>query len=337
MTTETQVTEATTPAAPEAKTLSSPDITFAEYQTLRRGGELPKETASAPEAKADEQKKTVASDATETEETEKEKPENEGAGDESEKSDTAANLEDSETKPGKKKSGFQKRIDKLNSAKAEAQREAEYWKNLALEAKGKTETKTEAKAEPKHATTDGKPKPESFDTHAEYVEALTDWKTEQKLNQREEKAEKARAEAEWSKKVQTYLTKKSEFADKTPDFDEALAEVEDITVSPAVSQLIIDSEHGPELAYALAKDRETYARICKLPPLAAAREMGKLEAKIVSRASEAKETKKVTSAPQPLSPVGTGKGSARKSINDPDLSFADYVRMRRDQIRHKGA
>jgi len=239
-----------------------------------------------------------------------------------------------EKKP--KKGGFQKRVDKLNARIAEKEREAEFWRQQALKSQGSGDAKSEPSA--KNASPkapEGKPLPEQYETHAEYVEALTEWKTDQKLKDRDEKAERDKAQTEQQKTVQAYLERKEAFSKKTPDFDDVIAEVDDIRVSPAVRDIILSSENGPELAYELAKDRDEYARICKLPPIQAAREMGKLESRILAKPS-APEAKKITNAPKPLEPVGTGKGSApKKSIFDPDLSQADYERLRREQMKRR--
>ena len=129
------------------------------------------------------------------------------------------------------------------------------------------------------------------------------------------------------------------FADKTEDFMDVIEAVDDIPVSAALQEIIVSSENGPELMYELAKNREEYERIAKLSPLAVARELGKLEVKLAARASEQKaEPKKLTKAPQPIEPVGSGgAGKVRKSITDPDISQAEYERLRREQLKRRQA
>ena len=242
-------------------------------------------------------------------------------------------------KTAKKKGGFQRRIDKLNAAKATAQQETEYWKNLAL--KSAVDPKTEPKVEPTKAKAEaGKPDPSKFDTHAAYVEALTDWKTDQKLSERDQKDEQKKAQTAQAKLVETYVERKNDFAEKAKDFYEVVSEVDDIQMSSAFREIILSSENGPELAYELAKNREEYARVNKLPPLAAAREMGKLEAKL-SKPSETKtkETKTASSAPKPIAPVGGGgKASAPpKTLEEAAKhSFAEFKRLREAELKTKG-
>jgi hypothetical protein len=310
-----------------AKDLSSPDLSYAEYEALRRGHKLP-ESKSAPAPEVEKEQK----DSEESDPSEKEaKGETEAKEDSDEESDEAE--ESKEDKP-KKKGGFQRRIDKLNAKMTAAQQEAEYWKQQAL--KGTAEPKKESKG-PAPAAAEGKPKADDFDTHAEYVEALTDWKTEQKLIEREQKAEKSRLESEQEKVLKAHSERVKAFADKVEDFEDVLANLDDVPNSPAVESLILSSENGPELLYELAKDPKEAKRIATLPPLAAARELGKIEAKIVARASEEKkpEPKKLTNAPRPIGPIGGGKAAVAKSITDPNISFAEYERLRREQLKRR--
>lgn len=291
------------------------------------------ETKSAPEAKALEHNESSES---ETEETEA-KEEHSSEESESEKEPEAKDESDDE-KP-KKKGGFQRRIDKLNQKYSLKEQEAEYWKQQALTAGG---SKTSPKAETKKAeATAGKPNPEKFNTHAEYVEALTDWKTDQKLNERDQKDEQKKAQTAQAKMVETYVERKDAFAKVTKDFDEVISDVDDIQVSAAVREIILTSEHGPELAYELAKNREEYARVCKLSPLAAAREMGKIEARLDSKSSDGKKSdpKKLTTAPKPVAPIGGGGGKASalpKNLDEAaNHSFAEFKRIREEQINKK--
>jgi hypothetical protein len=64
------------------------------------------------------------------------------------------------------------------------------------------------------------------------------------------------------------------------DFDDVLADVSHITVPPHVGDLILNAEAKAEIMYSLAKSPAELARISALPPLVAAREIGRLEAKL---------------------------------------------------------
>lgn len=272
-------------------------------------------TLSAPEGKPAEQKESTESDTEETVEAKE------------------GETEEIEEK-AKKKGGFQRRIDKLNQRVSAKEQEAEYWKQQALKSAG--ESKHDAVKAPT-STPEGKPKPENFDTHSEYVEALTDWKTESKLRERDEKQSKEKLDQEQNQIVSSYTEKVKTFSSKTVDFTDVLAEVDHIPLSAALRDIILNADNGPQLAYELAKNPEEYERIAKLPPMACAREVGKLEYRLASSSKTSTETnKKITQAPKPLDPVGTGgKGSAGKSITDPSLSQSEYEMLRKEQIKKR--
>jgi hypothetical protein len=325
--TSPEVTSTTEKNSPPSTQSEPGALSFADYEKFRRGdlkldGDA---TKSAPESKPTQEQKVAAnSESAESEEDEI---------DESDESDKDA--DDSDKSKPKKKSGYQRRIDKLNARHKAAQDELEYWKSQALKT-GQAEPKQEQKVDRK---ADGKPNPESFETHSEYVEALTDWKLDQKEASRRAEEEKSKVLSEQEKLYKAHLEREKSFIDKTDDYADVLEDVNYLQdATPALQQLIVSSDNGPEIMYELAKNKAEYERINKLPPLALARELGRLESKIISKASDDKkpEPKKLTSAPKPIDPVSKGKGTVAKSIDDPSLSFTDYVRLRREQMKRRG-
>lgn len=286
--------------------------------------------AEAAEQKSEEQ------GSTETEAKEENESEESAEADESESDES----ENEEGERPKKKSGAQRRREireRAERAEAELARLHRVMEDMAL--KGAGEPKPE-KAEAPKAEAQGKPNPDDFDTHAEYVEALTDWKTEQKFKERESKAEKAKLQTEQERLIQAHSERVKSFADKTEDFQDVIEAVDDVRVSPTIQELIVTSENGPELMYELAKNRAEFERICKLGPLAAAREIGRIESKL--QASEAKkpEATKITKAPKPPTPVSGGaSGSGYRSLEDVAArgSQAEYEAFRRKQMKQANA
>jgi hypothetical protein len=318
-------TEATEQTTVSVKDLGSEDLSYPEYVALRRGEKVvSSESAPAPK-KESEQKKSPESDAEEKE-----------AKDESE--------EELETDEESNESEEEKEKPKLNAKASAAERRAleEQQRREALEQRlaqlERGETPKKNPAESKQAVADGKPNPDQFDTHAEYVEALTDWKVEQKDKIREQKLQQEKLESEQAKVQKAYADKEKAFSKKVEDYQEVMESVDDVPLPPALIAAVLESELGPEISYELAKDREHLERVVKMSPIAVAREIGKIEAKILARASEPKkEPKKLTNAPKPIGPVGTSRAAVAKTIDDPNLSFSDYVRLRRDQMKRRGA
>jgi hypothetical protein len=84
---------------------------------------------------------------------------------------------------------------------------------------------------------------------------------------------------------------------------------------------ILNSDTGPELAYflGLPENRDTALKIQSLSPDRQYYEMGKLETKIAL----AQKTKKVPSAPPPISPVGmSGTGG---EVDPSKMSTAEWM------------
>lgn len=210
--------------------------------------------------------------------------------------------------------GVQKRIDKAVRAQREAEREREFWKQEALKAKP-------APAEtPKTPEATNEPSENDFQTHTEYVKALTKWTAMQaveelKASQRTEKVKMQQQTAQ-----QEFKVREEAFKAATPDFDEVMSESEDVRISDALVYEIATSDQGPALKYYLAKNSEEAERLSNLAPLALAREVGRIE----SRFSTSQETKpaKTTGAPPPPNP--TGKSSATSTKDPGEMTPAEY-------------
>jgi hypothetical protein len=108
-------------------------------------------------------------------------------------------------------------------------------------------------------------------------------------------------------------------ARKYPDFAE-VAGNPSLPITPAMAEAIMDSDHGPEVAYHLGKNPNEAARIARLNPVSQARELGRIEA-IVSSARPATKT-----ASAPVNPVGARAAPVRK---DPaKMSMSEYIAWR---------
>jgi len=225
--------------------------------------------------------------------------------------DQAPPKDDAETDETKlpKQGGFQKRIAKLSTKVTAAQAEAEYWRQRALATK--PEPGSGNGAEPSGADKP-KPRPEDFEdkTTAEYLEALTDWKADQKLREYESRQQAKQRETAEQEQQRTSAEKFASTIqagrEAFEDFDEAIESLSNpaIPITKELVEALITSENGAALMYHLATHQEDIARIAKLPAMAAARELGKLEARIAGEkpAAEAEEEappKPIAKAPPP--------------------------------------
>ncbi len=238
-----------------------------------------------------------------------EQPEAKAAG-----AETGDDDDEADGEQPKKKGGFQRRITKLTTEKRE------------LEARLAALTAGKPAETPKADAGDGKPQLEKFDSYEEYVEALTDWKLERR---EAAKAEQARADAQKQQQAElanSWQARQDAVRAKYDDYDEVVGQ--EIPITQAMQQALLESDHGAELAYWLGSNPKEAERIAKLGPVAAIKALGKIEDSLSGGSAEppAKPKPRASSAPEPISPIGA-RGSA--ALKDPDkMTFQEFKAWR---------
>lgn len=228
----------------------------------------------------------------------------------------------------------QKRIDKAVKAQRDAERRAEEAEaKLAQPGSQPAAAGKPPAAEPAPpgaAAATGKPEAKNFDSYESYVEALTDWKIGQtKATEAKAQSEAARAAADQAAGVA--WNERTEAAKAThSDFDAVMAEAAELPISKAMHVTIFESEHGPEVAYFLAKHPDEAARIAKLSDFAAAREIGRIEGAITKPAAPASTPAKPAAKPLPKPAAPIGGGTAPSEV---DLDKADMSTFKREMAK----
>ena len=199
--------------------------------------------------------------------------------------------------------GVQKRIDELTArAKlAEEEREstrieAEFWKNQASKPKEEEKPVSEISV----GTT--KPVLEDFADYDAYVEALTDWKIEQKEQVNRQAYVQHQQQERHGQLISSFDKKAATVVDALPDFEEVARNSgmrRIFSAMPHITDAIMESEKGPEIAYYLGKNRQKAIEMTQMHPIRGAIELGKIEARFLTL-----ETKKISRAPEPINPVG---------------------------------
>ena len=100
----------------------------------------------------------------------------------------------------------------------------------------------------------------------------------------------------------TFQQREVELRKEKPDYDEVIADANNVRIPPIVADAILTSDLGPDLRYYLAQNPDKAQKLNYLPPASAARELGKIEAQIIAEKS-AKPVVKVSGAPAPIKPV----------------------------------
>jgi hypothetical protein len=234
------------------------------------------------------------------------------------------------------KTSIEKRIGDLTKKwrTTERERDFEKGKRLALE-----EENRKLKAQVPITT---KPVRSDFEDDEAYIEALTDWRVDEKLRVHGNDEAVRTADVQEQERMAVVSQAISDVTDKGrekyEDFDE-LVYNEELALTSAVLEIVVLSEIAEDVLYYLGQHPEESATISGLSALKAAREIGKIENLISTKPVEpvkeevppknvlsGKEEnqvlpKKLTNAPEPIKPVQSN-GVSEKDPNN--MSPAEY-------------
>lgn len=252
-----------------------------------------------------------------------------------------------DAEPSKKKDGINERFSKLTSDRkaAEAAAAAAEETRKAAEARADKlakdlETALEAikKVVPPEPG-DERPTRAKFDDPDKYDEALSGWAermgakkakadaeagfTAQREKESQDAAEAARkADAD---RINAEWTERSEKAKaEMPDFDEVIAN-ENVTITETMGMAILNSDHGPKIAYHLGKNPAEAARIAALSPARQLLALGALEVTLNA-------PPKTTTAPDPITPIKGGRANPAPKTPHEE-SMEEYAARRASELR----
>lgn len=229
----------------------------------------------------------------------------------------------------KPKKTAKERIDELTWRAKEAERREQA---LLDRLSGKTPA-PDSQPDPKPAAPaeKAKPDPTDFDEgiyDPAYVEALTDWKVDQRIKQSRDEDAAARTAADQQAKRGERIKAATE---KHPDFEQVVVEgakkgAWDCT--PIMAQAMTDSEAETEIAYHLAKNPDEARRIAALSPLSQVREIGRLEDRLAGTTTTTTNPSPKPASDAPPPPGDRARGGGGRFAVDPATSdFAAFERM----------
>ena len=146
---------------------------------------------------------------------------------------------------------------------------------------------------------------DQFESPEAYAEALAYQKAEELIAKRE-------AAKQQSQVLESYQEREEAARDKYDDFEQ-VAYNPKLPITTVMAETIQSSDIGPELAYYLGSNPKDAERISRMSPLAQAKEIGKIEAKLAAEPP----VKRTTSAPAPISPV-TARSSGAPAYDTTD-------------------
>lgn len=244
-----------------------------------------------------------------------------------------------EKKP--RKPWHEKRIGELTYNWRQAERERDYWREFAT----KLAPQPQGAPAQQQAQASTKPQRANFASDEDYIEAVAEWKSEQKLSEwdrkRREEAERQENERRQQTVAKTFSEREAKARAKYEDYQE-VAYSDDNPISELMAKVIYASEVGPEIAYFLGKNPDKGLQIAQMTdPHSVALALGRIEAQIEAAANPPQPVTPPapkaapTSAPPPPK-VLSNSAPAQKRLSD-DMPTAEWVRERNAQIRKKRA
>ena len=172
------------------------------------------------------------------------------------------------------------------------------------------------------------PPADQFESVDAYAQALAERKAQELVHQRE-------LERQQSELLESYAEREESARDKYEDFEQVVYNP-NLRVTTVMAQTIQASDLGPDIAYYLGSNPKEADRIARLSPILQAKEIGKLEAKLVDNPPV---VRKSTKAPDPIAPVTASRSNSPKyDTTDPRsvsaMSTSDWIEAERQrQIR----
>lgn len=232
----------------------------------------------------------------------------------------------------KSRGGFQARIDKLTWEKNQREREAEYWRQRAMETAKPAEPPKPPEPPPTMPTLESV----GYD-EAKYQAALVEFARAEARRETEAILTRREQEAQQRAKEQSFRQREANVRAKYDDYESVAYYA---PLSDTVVEMVKESEEGPELAYYLGKNPEIAKTISQLPERAAARELGRIEQKLaMQRETAAKPVAapkpQVSEAPPPPPKIEAVEPDTRKSIYDDSMSVDEWMALRNKQVRKR--
>lgn len=174
------------------------------------------------------------------------------------------------------------------------------------------------------------PPADQFESVEAYAQALAEKRAAELVQQREVQQQQAQV-------LESHRDREESAREKYDDYEDVVYNPK-LPITPIMAQTIQASDMGPDVAYYLGTNPKEAERIARMPAIAQAKEIGKIEAKLTS----SPPVKRTTSAPTPISPVSARTTSTSLDTTDPraakQMSTSEWIAAdRARQIRQMEA
>lgn len=168
---------------------------------------------------------------------------------------------------------------------------------------------------------------DQFESPEAYAEALAERKAAEKLAQRQ-------AHEQMAQTLEAFAEREEEVRGKYDDYDQVIRNP-NLPITDVMARTIQASEVGPEVAYFLGTNPKEADRIARLPAFLQAKEIGRIEAKLIAEPP----AKKTTSAPPPITPVTARSSPTVLDTTDPRstkaMSTSEWIAAERARQMRK--
>jgi hypothetical protein len=165
------------------------------------------------------------------------------------------------------------------------------------------------------------PPADQFESVEAYAQALAEKRAAELVQQRESQQQQAQV-------LESHRDREESAREKYDDYEDVVYNPK-LAITPIMAQTIQASDMGPDVAYYLGTNPKEAERIARMPAIAQAKEIGKLEAKLTSNPP----VKKTTTAPTPISPVSARTTSTSLDTTDPraakQMSASEWIAAER--------
>ncbi len=238
--------------------------------------------------------------------------------------------ESQESKEGtpKVKQSAQERIAELANKRRDAEKKADETRRENDELRARIKAlETAAPA----VQQEDKPKRINFASEDDYIEALTDWKAQKAVINREQQQQQARFASEEAESSAKYMKTVDEAKSRYDDFSDIVGAAR-IAIPQHIAMAIKDSEIGGDLTYYLAKHQDEVKKLLEMNPVKAVKYIDRLERDLLAdEKSDVVEQVKPEAkkrAPEPITPVkGTSVSSDSSAKN-----FDEYRSRRMNEM-----
>lgn len=210
------------------------------------------------------------------------------------------------------------KVKRLATKLTEAERERDEWRQKFEQLQsGRAEQPKEKPATDPFAYPVPKPKASDFENPQDFVEALTDWKAEEREYRNARKAEAEQAEVSQKEVFDAYNLRVAEARAEYEDFEEVVGK-SNLKIWPEVQHALMVHKKGPDLVYHLAKNPEVAEQLAEMSPAEAVVELGVIAANLKAPVAQSPKPR-VT----PIKPVGGG--TTRTAVDKPDeLPYSEW-------------